>query len=232
MIPPSCGVRPSTSPGGCRPRTRPRSISPTPTRRRHEKLVDRLLASGDYADYFANKWGAVLRNRRSSDKDDPKPTAAFHAWIRDSLDKNKPYDQFVREILTAEGELDASPTLVWYREVKEPTAQMEDVAQLFLGQRIQCARCHHHPLEKWSQQDYYALAAFFVRVEVKDPTPVKKKKGEPDVAGPTVPCHLEARQGRDDAPAHEPAGAGLPASAARNWTSRRTPTLGRSWWTG
>jgi hypothetical protein len=151
---------------------------------KYEKLVDRLLASGDHADYFANKWSAVLRNRRPSDKDDPKPTAAFHAWIRDSLDRNKPYDQFVREILTVEGELGSSPPLVWYREVKEPTAQLEDVAQLFLGQRIQCARCHHHPLEKWSQQDYYGLAAFFSRLEVKDEVPPRKgkkgKNGQPD----------------------------------------------------
>ncbi len=152
--------------------------------KKDEKLVDRLLASGDYADTFANKWSAVLRNRRPSEQDDPKPTFAFHAWIRDSLDTNKPYDQFVREILTARGELETAPTLVWYREVKDPTSQMEDVAQLFLGQRIQCARCHHHPLEKWSQQDYYALAAFFARLEIKEPIPVKKgKKGEPDMPG-------------------------------------------------
>lgn len=149
-----------------------------------EKLVDRLLASGDYADYFANKWSAVLRNRRPSEKDDPKPTAAFHAWIRDNIAKNTPYDKFVREILTATGELDTTPPLVWYREVKEPTAQLEDVAQLFLGQRIQCARCHHHPLEKWTQGDYYGLAAFFVRLEIKAATPVKKgQKGAPDTPG-------------------------------------------------
>jgi hypothetical protein len=153
--------------------------------KKYEKLIDRLLASGDYADYFANKWSAVLRNRRPSDKEDPKPTAAFHAWIRESLEKNTPYDKFVREILTSEGELGkAPPPVVWYREVKEPTAQMEDVAQLFLGQRIQCARCHHHPLEKWSQHDYYALTAFFSRLEVKEATIAKKgKKGQPDTPG-------------------------------------------------
>ncbi len=163
--------------------------------KKYDKLVDRLLASGDYADYFASKWSAVLRNRRPSDKDDPKPTAAFHAWIRDSLEKNKPFDQFVRAILTAEGEMGAAPPLVWYREVKEPTAQLEDVAQLFLGQRIQCARCHHHPLEKWSQQDYYGLAAFFSRLEIKDAVPVKKgKKGQPDT--PAEPFRVSFKPGK------------------------------------
>ncbi|MGH7224522.1 MAG: DUF1549 domain-containing protein, partial [Gemmataceae bacterium] len=172
--------------------------------KKHEKMVDRLLASGDYADYFANKWSAVLRNRRPSDKDDPKPTAAFHAWIRDSLNQNKPYDQFVREILTAQGELSASPTLVWFREVKEPTAQLEDVAQLFLGQRIQCARCHHHPLEKWSQQDYYGLAAFFSRLEIKDAVPPKKgrkgKKGKPNTPDtPGQPFRVSFKPGKAEA---------------------------------
>jgi hypothetical protein len=165
---------------------------------KYEKLIDRLLASGDYADYFANKWSAVLRNRRASDKDDPKPTVAFHDWIRDSLEKNKPYDQFVREVLTATGEMGESPTLVWYREVKDPTSQLEDVAQLFLGQRIQCARCHHHPREKWSQQDYYALAAFFSRLEVKEATAVKKgKKGEPDTPG--QPFRVTFKSGKAEA---------------------------------
>ncbi|HWG44362.1 MAG TPA: DUF1549 and DUF1553 domain-containing protein, partial [Gemmataceae bacterium] len=172
--------------------------------KKHEKLIDRLLAGGDYADYFANKWSAVLRNRRPSDKDDPKPTADFHAWIRDSLNQNKPYDRFVRELLTAEGELDKSPTLVWYREVKEPTAQLEDVAQLFLGQRIQCARCHHHPLEKWSQQDYYGLAAFFSRLEVKDAVPPKKgkkgKNGKPDTPDkPGQPFRVSFKPGKAEA---------------------------------
>ncbi len=163
--------------------------------KKHDRLIDRLLSSEDYADYFANKWGAVLRNRRSSEKDDPKPTALFHAWIRDGLLHNKPFDQFVREILTTHGELSESPPLVWYREVKDPTSQMEDVAQLFLGQRIQCARCHHHPLEKWSQQDYFALAAFFSQLEIKDAVPLKKnKKGVPDT--PAQPFRVSFKPGK------------------------------------
>jgi hypothetical protein len=148
---------------------------------RFEKLVDRLLASGEYADYFANKWSAVLRNRRKSDKDDVKPTAAFHAWIRDTLDKNRPYDELVRGVLTARGKEVEVPQVVWYREVRDASAQVEDVAQLFLGQRIGCAKCHHHPFEKWSQQDYYGMTAFFTQVAVKDPPPPRKpKKGEPE----------------------------------------------------
>jgi len=146
---------------------------------RFEKLVDRLLASKDYADYFAGKWSAVLRNRRKTPADDAKPTFAFHGWIRENLDKNTSYDQFVRDVLTATGEEIKSPPVQWYREVKDASAQLEDMAQLFLGQRIACAKCHHHPLEKWSQDDYWGLAAFFSRVELKE-AKKGKKKGDPN----------------------------------------------------
>jgi hypothetical protein len=139
---------------------------------KRDKLVERLLASGDYADYFANKWNAVLRNRRS------KPTYthgtyAFHDWIRDSLYTNKPYDAFVREIVAASGDIGDNPPVAWYREVKDVNQQVEDTAQLFLGLRIQCARCHHHPFEKWSQRDYYGFSAFFAQVN-------RKPSGDPD----------------------------------------------------
>jgi hypothetical protein len=133
---------------------------------KREALIDRLLDSPEYADYFANKWSALLRNQRT------QPTYArgsylFHSWIRDSIAENKPFDQFVREVVAAAGDLDQNPPVAWYRQVKDMKQQMEDVAQLFLGTRMQCAQCHHHPFEKWSQQDYYGFAAFFSNVSRK-----------------------------------------------------------------
>jgi hypothetical protein len=130
---------------------------------KREKLIDRLLASTDYAEYFANKWSAILRNKRRQDSD-KTATYAFYDWIRTSFHNNKPYDEFVREILASTGEVGKNPPVAWYREVKDQSAQLEDTAQLFLGLRIQCARCHHHPFEKWSQQDYYGFSAFFAQV--------------------------------------------------------------------
>ncbi len=127
------------------------------------KWIDHLLESTDYANFFANKWSAILRNKRRNDNDKVS-TFAFYDWIRNSLYENKPYDQFVREVVTATGTPGTNPAVAWYREVKDQAAQVEDTAQLFLGLRIQCARCHHHPFEKWSQQDYYGFAAFFSRV--------------------------------------------------------------------
>jgi hypothetical protein len=133
---------------------------------KREALIDRLLDSPEYADYFANKWSALLRNQRT------QPTYArgsylFYSWIRDSIAENKPFDRFVREVVAAAGDLDQNPPVAWYRQVKDMKQQMEDVAQLFLGTRMQCAQCHHHPFEKWSQQDYYGFAAFFSNVSRK-----------------------------------------------------------------
>ncbi len=133
---------------------------------KRDQWVDTLLASTDYADYFASKWSAILRNKRRNETF-ARGTRIFHDWIRDSLHANVPYDQIVRQLVTATGEIGQNPPVAWYREVNETNEQVEDTAQLFLGLRIQCARCHHHPFEKWSQQDYYGFAAFFSRMQRK-----------------------------------------------------------------
>jgi hypothetical protein len=130
------------------------------------RWIDSLLSSSDYADNFANKWTALLRNKRAEPAH-KRGTFAFHSWIRDSFAENKPYDQFVRDILAASGDIEHNPPVAWYRQVNNMTAQLEDTAQLFLGQRLQCAQCHHHPFEKWSQQDYYSFGAFFSTVAKK-----------------------------------------------------------------
>jgi hypothetical protein len=131
------------------------------------KVIDRLLDSPAYADNFANKWNMVLRNKRRRNED-REGTFAFYQWIWSSLYENKPYDQFVSQILTASGDKSFNPAVIWYREVDQNNEQVEDTAQLFLGLRIGCARCHHHPFEKWSQNDYYGFSAFFSRVGKKN----------------------------------------------------------------
>jgi hypothetical protein len=133
---------------------------------KRDAWVDTLLASTDYADFFANKWSAILRNKRRTEAY-ARGTRIFHDWIRDNLNANTPFDQIARQLLTATGEIGQNPPVAWYREVKDSNEQVEDTAQLFLGLRIQCARCHHHPFEKWSQQDYYGFSAFFSRMQRK-----------------------------------------------------------------
>lgn len=130
------------------------------------RLVDRLLEQPEYASCFALKWADVLQNRGTgySTSKQRAGTTLFAGWIRDSLAANKPYDQFVNEILTASGSQAENPPAIWYRAVRKSPEYVESVAQAFLGVRIQCAQCHHHPTERWSQADYFGLAAVFSRV--------------------------------------------------------------------
>ncbi len=130
---------------------------------KRDRVIQRLLDSSEYAEYFANKWAALLRNKRN-EATHKHGTYLFHDWIRESLLANKPYDVFVREVLAASGDIGRNPPVAWYRQVKNSTSQLEDTAQLFLGVRLQCAQCHHHPYERWSQQDYYSFSAFFSQV--------------------------------------------------------------------
>ncbi|MFM8890604.1 MAG: DUF1549 and DUF1553 domain-containing protein, partial [Planctomycetia bacterium] len=136
---------------------------------KRDRWIDRLLESPDYAETFATKWSAVLRNKRDPDNSDlSKPgTYGFYEWLRQSLEENRPYDRIVRGILTASGEMSENPPVAWFRAVRQNENRVEDVAQLFLGQRIQCAKCHHHPFDRWSQADYYSLLAFFSQVGEK-----------------------------------------------------------------
>jgi hypothetical protein len=127
-------------------------------------LVDRLLESTDYAANFAMKWGAVLQNKRAGRADYATGTHAMSLWLKDAFARDMPYDQFVRAILTATGTPADNPPVTWYRQVRTPQQNVDNVSQLFLGTRIQCAQCHHHPFEKWSQDDYYSFASFFARV--------------------------------------------------------------------
>ena len=134
---------------------------------KREKLIDKLLETPEYAYYFANKWADILRVKRRNQPDRAYGTFAFHTWIREAVAADKPYDEFVRDILCAIGDESKSPPTVWYKEVRTPEQFVDDVSQVFLGQRMACANCHHHPYEKWSQDDYWGMAAFFGRVGFK-----------------------------------------------------------------
>jgi hypothetical protein len=134
-----------------------------PAADKRDRLIDRLLAGTDYASHFASKWNALFRNKRDAGTQQ-FGTYAFHGWLRDSLHQNRPYDQIARDVVAASGEFSQNPAVGWYRQVRTPNAQLEDVGQMFMGMRLQCAQCHHHPFEKWSQQDYYSFSAFFSQV--------------------------------------------------------------------
>jgi hypothetical protein len=138
---------------------------PAPDKR--EKLVDALLETPEYSFLFTNHWASLLRVRRGKDAGRAAPAAAFHGWIRESIAADKPYDKFAREILTGDGPT-KSPASFWYKDLAKPELAVNDACQLFLGMSLACAQCHHHPFEKWSQDDYWSMAAFFGKAGTKD----------------------------------------------------------------
>lgn len=132
------------------------------------KLIDQLLERAEYADYWAMRWSDLLRVDR--DTITPAGAVAFTRWLRKQFAENRPYDEIARGILTARGSTgDEGPTAI-YKALTTPEEMSRSFSQLFLGVRIQCAQCHHHPSEKWAQEDYYALAGFFTGVGRKPTT--------------------------------------------------------------
>ncbi len=129
------------------------------------KLIDRLLARPEYADYWAMKWSDLLRVDR--DKIKPQGAVAVTRWLRSQILQNRPYDELVRDIITAQGDTYAEGPASFYTVLDDPEKLSRSISQLFLGVRIECAQCHHHPFEKWGQDDYFALAGFFTGVKKK-----------------------------------------------------------------
>ncbi len=141
------------------------------------------MAAPEYAYFFANKWADVLRVKRRGEQNRAQGTFAFHDWIREAVSSDMPYDQLARSILAATGSESRSPTTVWYKELVSPEQFVDDTAQVFLGLRLACAQCHHHPYEKWSQDDYWGLAAFFGKIGRKN---LPKAGGTPGLVNTTL----------------------------------------------
>lgn len=145
---------------------------------KRERIVDELLDDPNYADHWAVKWGDLIRPNPS--RVGVKPVYLLDAWLRDSFRQNKPYHQMIRELLTAEGSShDYGPVAV-FRDKRDPVDTSGFVSQIFLGVRLDCAKCHHHPSEKWTQEDYYQLAAFFGQIKRKGQGISAPISGEPE----------------------------------------------------
>lgn len=131
----------------------------------YQRYIDELLARPEFGDYWANRWADLLRP--NPDRVGVKSVLVLDQWLRESFQANKPYDQFVRDIIVAEGSNHRSGPAVVYRDRRDPPELTTMFSQLFLGTRLECAKCHHHPNEKWSQDDFYQLAAYFGPVKQK-----------------------------------------------------------------
>ncbi len=129
------------------------------------RLIEALLERNEFAEFWALKWADLFRNEEKTI--DRKGVQGFHGWIAAALRVNQPVDQFVREIIAARGSTYLNPPANYYRALRDPVTRAEATAQVFLGVRLQCAQCHNHPFDRWSQDDYYDWAGLFSRVSYK-----------------------------------------------------------------
>ena len=154
------------------------------TKLKRDELVDKLIGSKEYVEYWTNKWADLLQvNRKFLGVEG---SVAFRKWIKDQVAANAPCDQFVRTILTSGGSNREHPEASYYKILREPTAMMENTTQLFLAVRFNCNKCHDHPFERWTQDQYYETAAYFARVGLKpDPESKGRTIGGTNVEAPT-----------------------------------------------
>jgi hypothetical protein len=132
---------------------------------KRDKVIDQLLSRPEFVDYWAFKWSDLLL--LSGERLRPKALETYYNWIRQSVAENKPWDQFVREIVTASGSTHEYGAANFYALHQDPEMMAETVSQAFLGLSVNCAKCHNHPLEKWTNDQYYGFANLFSRVRAK-----------------------------------------------------------------
>lgn len=166
------------------------------TKVKRDELIDRLIGSGDYVELWTNKWADLLQvNRKFLGE---QGAFALREWIKQAVAVNMPYDRFVYTVLTASGSTLENPPAAYYKVLRTPEETMENTTQLFLGVRFNCNHCHDHPFERWTQGQYYHLAAYFAQVGRKeDPAGQGKKIGETNVEGgkPLVEAIYDAGSG-------------------------------------
>ena len=154
-----------------------------PTRAKRDELIDRLLESPAYVVHCSNKWADLLQvNRKFLGQEGAKE---FRKWINAQIAANIPYDAFARSLLTSQGSNRTNPPSAYYKILREPSAIMENTTHLFLGVRFNCNKCHDHPFERWTQDQYYQLSAYFAHVGLeKDPESGDRSIGGTDVESP------------------------------------------------
>ncbi len=155
---------------------------PRPSRTKRQAKIDQLIGSEDYIVHWTNKWSDLLQV--NSKFLGAEGAAAFRTWIRSAIAENAPYDQFVRSILTAKGSNKDNPAASYFKILRDPDLLVENTTHLFLGVRFNCNKCHDHPFERWTQTQYYELAAYFAQTGLKaDPASGNQTIGGSAVEG-------------------------------------------------
>jgi hypothetical protein len=206
---------------------------------KRQRLIDRLLDRPEFADFWALKWADLLRNEEKTMGE--KGVWVFQRWLRDQIAVDVPLDQMVRRIVTARGSTWTNPPSSFHRTNRDPMTAAETVAQVFLGVRFQCARCHNHPFDDWTQDDYYGLAAYFTPVARKEINNIRRDRfdkheingdeviylsGRPGIVQPRTRQHLAPRP-----PHANPTSSADPAEALDElalWLTRDNPQFARN----
>jgi hypothetical protein len=173
---------------------------------KRSRLIDELLDRPEYADLMALRWADLLRVNRLA-LGHPQ-ARAYYRWIRDSFHANKPFDRFARDLVTAEGPLNEVPPANFFKAVPKPGEAASTLSQVFLGVRIACAECHHHPTDRWSQTDYFGMVAFFAPVGVKGAKEAEAvvAAGDPATKHPRSGLPVPAHPLGEKPPQSDPAG--------------------------
>lgn len=138
----------------------------TSPKEKREKLIDALVDTSEFVDHWTHKWGDLLQSNRKFLGE--RGMWLFQEWIHESIAQNRPYDKFVHELITATGSAYDNPAANYFRVSREYTSAVENTTQLFLGVRFSCNKCHDHPFEVWTQNQYFELGAFFSDVKLKN----------------------------------------------------------------
>lgn len=137
---------------------------------RRDRLVDQLLANPRFTDVWVMKWAELLQIRstgRASNTITPKASRLWHNWLAAQIKSGKPFNQIIHSLLSSTGGTFEKPQTNFYKLVRDPKIQTENIAQVFMGTRIQCAQCHNHPFDRWTMDDYYGFASFLAGVKRK-----------------------------------------------------------------
>ncbi len=141
---------------------------------KREELIDELVGSGEFVEHWTNKWADLLQvNRKFLGEEG---SALLRGWIKQGVATNMPYDQFAREVLTASGSNLVTPPASYFKVLRTPETLMENTTHLFLAIRFNCNKCHDHPFERWTQDQYYELSAYFAQVKRKEDPDFKGKR--------------------------------------------------------
>ena len=137
------------------------------SKNKRSQLIDDLLDSEGYVNHYFNYWADILRiNNQQGGGQNVVP--AYTKWTKDALRENMPYDQFVRELISAKGDYQSGSLGYYYRDRGMPLDNMANTVRIFLGTRLECAQCHNHPFDKWTQMDFFHMAAFSYGIDLRN----------------------------------------------------------------